>query len=462
MANLLVIYSDLDLLKRIDHFFCGNGHDVVASSSVDEVENEIKRRVFDVVLCEIIPENRSFQELLELKREFNSSAILIAIYDISTVDIAVHAIREGAFDLIQYPFRIAELYVKVEKAIEIKQLQREAMSLRGERKLIYKTNDFIAHSPKIREVLVKVDKVANGDSSIIITGETGTGKELIAGTIHYNSRRAKRAFVRVNCAALPETLLESELFGHEKGAFTGAEKQRIGRFEQADGGSILLDEIGDVSPQTQVKILRVIQEREFERVGSNRPIRTDVRILSATNRNLESMIEERTFREDLYYRLNVITIHVPPLRERRQDILPLAGFFLRKYSGDINKDISNFESSAIQDLLDYHWPGNIRELENAVERAVTMADGNSITRGDLGLPAPCGQSERCALDIDIPAAGLDLEAVEKMLIVKALEKTGWIQKDAAHLLHISARTLNYKIKKHDIVYHSWKTHTVCN
>ena len=462
MTNLLVIYSDISLLKRIDHFFSGNGHNVVAVSALDEAENEIKQRVFDVILCEIIPENRSFRELLELKREFNSSAILIAIYDVSTVDIAVQAIREGAFDLIQHPFRIAELYVKVEKAIEIKQLQREAMSLRGERKLIYKTNDFIAHSPKIKEVLAKVDKVANGDSTVIITGETGTGKELIAGTIHYNSRRAQKAFVRVNCAALPETLLESELFGHEKGAFTGAEKQRIGRFEQADGGSILLDEIGDVSLQTQVKILRVIQEKEFERVGSNRPIRADVRILSATNRNLESMIGDHAFREDLYYRLNVIKIHVPPLRERREDILPLAGFFLRKFSGDINKDIGDFEPPAVQDLLEYRWPGNIRELENTIDRAVTMADGSRITRDDLGLPAPRRQEQIDVLDIDIPSCGLDLEAVEKMLILKALDKAGWIQKDAAHILHISARALNYKINKYNIAYHSWKTHTVCN
>ena len=336
------------------------------------------------------------------------------------------------------------------------------MSLRGERKLIYKTNDFIAHSPKIKEVLAKVDKVANGDSTVIITGETGTGKELIAGTIHYNSRRAQKAFVRVNCAALPETLLESELFGHEKGAFTGAEKQRIGRFEQADGGSILLDEIGDVSLQTQVKILRVIQEKEFERVGSNRPIRADVRILSATNRNLESMIGDHAFREDLYYRLNVIKIHVPPLRERREDILPLAGFFLRKFSGDINKDIGDFEPPAVQDLLEYRWPGNIRELENTIDRAVTMADGSRITRDDLGLPAPRRQEQIDVLDIDIPSCGLDLEAVEKMLILKALDKAGWIQKDAAHILHISARALNYKINKYNIAYHSWKTHTVCN
>jgi two-component system, NtrC family, response regulator AtoC len=462
MTNLLVIYSEISLLKRIDHFFSGNGHNVVAVSALDEAESEIKQRVFDVILCEIIPENRSFRELLELKREFNASAILIAIYDVSTVDIAVQAIREGAFDLIQHPFRIAELYVKVEKAIEIKQLQREAMSLRGERKLIYKTNDFIAHSPKIKEVLAKVDKVSNGDSSVIVTGETGTGKELIAGTIHYNSSRAQKAFVRVNCAALPETLLESELFGHEKGAFTGAEKQRIGRFEQADGGSILLDEIGDVSLQTQVKILRVIQEKELERVGSNRPIRIDVRILSATNRNLEKMIEDHAFREDLYYRLNVITIHVPPLRERREDILPLAGFFLRKFSGDINKDIGDFEPSAVQDILEYRWPGNIRELENTIERAVTMADGNSITRDDLGLPATWRQEQLNSLDIDIPSCGLDLEAVEKMLILKALDKAGWIQKDAAQMLHISARALNYKINKYNIAYHSWKTHTVCN
>ena len=456
MATLLVIESDGKLSSRIGHFFSGYGHRVEISDNLDAIEQKMRDFVFDVIICDVVPEGGPLADLLDLKFEYNASSIMIVTYDITHIEEAVQAIRSGAFDLIQKPYRVAELYVKIEKAIEIKRLQREAQSLRGERKLIYSVDDFIAYSPKMRESLRLVEKVANSDSSVIIEGETGTGKELIAGTIHYSSHRAENAFVKVNCAALPESLLESELFGHEKGAFTGADKLRIGRFEQADGGSILLDEIGDVTPLTQVKILRVLQEKEFERVGSNRSVKVDVRIISATNKNLEQMVEDKTFRDDLYYRLKVVTIKLPPLRERREDILPLATFFLRKYSGDINKDIRNFQPNALQTLMDYHWPGNIRELENAIERAIIMAEGNSIEREDLNLPVTRAEGDMNANELTIPPQGIYLEVVEKNLIIKALESSDWVQKRAAQLLHLTPRSLNYKINKHGITHSSWK------
>ncbi|MBT3273897.1 MAG: sigma-54-dependent Fis family transcriptional regulator [Spirochaetales bacterium] len=459
MATLLEIESDKETADRVDHFFSGNGHQVSSVSNLDEADTALQENVFDVIICDVLPENRSFLDLLALKSEHNPSSILIVTYDLANIDAAVQAIREGAFDLIQRPFRIAELYIKVEKAIEIKRLQREAQNLRGERKLIYRTGDYIAHSPKIREVLRIVEKVARTDSSVIITGETGTGKELIAGTLHYNSERSDRAFVKVSCAALPDALLESELFGHEKGAFTGAERLRVGRFEQADGGSILLDEIGDVSLLTQVKILRVLQERELERLGSNRTIRVDIRFIAATNRNLEQMIEDGDFRKDLYYRLNVVTIRIPPLRERRQDILPLASFFLRKYSGDINKTIEDFDPAAARLLMDYDWPGNIRELENSIERAVIMTESSTITRADLHLTKHMKVNGSLDLSGGFPEQGINLEQVEHQLIIKALENSDWIQKDAAALLQLTPRALNYKIKKHNITHNSWKTHT---
>ena len=459
MATLLIVESDKETAERITHFFNGNGHDVVSVRDLQSAGKHIKERVFDVIICDALQNKTSFASFLSSISDYNPGSILVVTYDVSSVDAAVQAVREGAFDLIQRPFRLAELYIKVEKAIEIKRLQQEAQNLRGERNLIYNTADMIAYSPEIQAVLKTVNKVAATDSNVVIRGETGTGKELIAGAIHYNSRRADRAFVKVNCAALPDTLLESELFGHEKGAFTGAEKLRIGRFEQADGGSILLDEIGDVTLQTQVKILRVLQEREFARLGSNRTLRVDVRFIAATNKNLEEMIENDEFRKDLYYRLNVVTITLPPLRERPQDILPLAHYFLLKYSGDIKKEIADFEPKAMELLMDYEWPGNIRELENSIERAVIMAEGTRICESDLHLTANRQEDEYLNLTHGFPAGGLSLEEVEKNLILKALESSNWVQKEAAALLRLTPRSLNYKIQKHGITHQSWKTNT---
>lgn len=458
MASLLIVESDTETADRVAHFFTGNGHEVVGVRDFESAGEKIKERVFDVIICDAIRKKNTLSNLLFLISEYNPGSLLIVAYDVASVDAAVQAAREGAFDLIQRPFRLAELYIKVEKAIEIKRLQQEAQNLRGERNLIYRTNDMVAYSPEIRAVLRTVNKVAATDSSVIIRGETGTGKELIAGAIHYNSRRAERAFVKVNCAALPDTLLESELFGHEKGAFTGAEKLRIGRFEQADGGSILLDEIGDVPLQTQVKILRVLQERELARLGSSRTLRVDVRFIAATNKNLEEMIEECEFRKDLYYRLNVVTINLPPLRDRRRDILPLAHYFLLKYSGDINKNILDFEPKAAELLMDYDWPGNIRELQNCIERAVIMAEGEWISRSDLSLPSGRSEEEESMNFANgFPPGGISLDEVEKNLIFKALECSNWVQKDAAALLQLSPRSLNYKIQKHNITHESWKT-----
>ena len=298
--------------------------------------------------------------------------------------------------------------------------------------------------------------MAKTNSSVILTGETGTGKEMVAGAIHYNSHRSKAAFVRVNCAALPEQLLESELFGYEKGAFTGAEKLRIGRFEQADGGTIFLDEVADMSPFTQAKVLRVLQEKEFERVGSSETVKTDVRIISATNKNLIALMEKGQFREDLYYRLNVVTIHLPPLRERDGDIRLLIQFFLKKFSVDLNKKIRGIQPAALNMLTGYRWPGNIRELENTIERAVLMADGEEITRDDLELlfknEPPPGDPGR----IKLPPGGIQMEAVERDFVLQALEMSGWIQKDAAKLLGVSSRVLNYKIKRFGITHPRWK------
>jgi transcriptional regulator with GAF, ATPase, and Fis domain len=284
---------------------------------------------------------------------------------------------------------------------------------------------------------------------VLIRGETGTGKELIAGAIHHNSLRTSRNFVKVNCAALQENLLESELFGHEKGAFTGADKQRIGRFEQSDGGTLFLDEIGDMSASTQAKILRVLQEHEFERLGGTRTLRVDVRLIAATNRDLPAMVQAGHFREDLYYRLNVVSIEMPPLRERKDDIVPLANTFIRKFAAELKKKIEGLETDAQKLLMRYNWPGNIRELENTIERAMLLAEGRAIAGGDLRLgetPTAGGSGRDQASIVKIPPTGIPLEDVERFALVEALKMSNWVQKDAAELLSISPRVMNYKIK----------------
>jgi len=293
-----------------------------------------------------------------------------------------------------------------------------------------------------------VRKVAKSNTTVLVRGETGTGKELIAGAVHHNSHRAARNFIKVNCAALQENLLESELFGHEKGAFTGADKQRIGRFEQADGGTLFLDEIGDMSANTQAKILRVLQEHEFERLGGTRTLKVDVRLIAATNRDLPTMVESGAFREDLYYRLNVVAIEMPPLRERKEDVGALAGFFIHRFSGELKKKVEGLEPDALKLLMRYHWPGNIRELENAIERAMLLADGTHISTEDLRLgdTGASGSARESASIIKIPPTGIPLEDIERLAIIEALKMSNWVQKDAAELLAISPRVMNYKIK----------------
>jgi transcriptional regulator with GAF, ATPase, and Fis domain len=290
--------------------------------------------------------------------------------------------------------------------------------------------------------------VAKSNTTVLIRGETGTGKELIAGAIHHNSHRAGRNFVKVNCAALPETLLESELFGHEKGAFTGADRQRIGRFEQADGGSLFLDEVGDMSAAIQAKILRVLQEHEFERLGGTRTQKVDVRLIAATNRDLSQMVASGQFREDLYYRLNVVSVEMPPLRERKEDIIALAMFFVKKFAGELKKKCDGLDPEAQKMLLRYNWPGNIRELENAIERAMLLADGSLIATDDLrlGEAATSGVPREAASIVKIPPTGIALEEIERLALVEALKMSNWVQKDAAELLSISPRVMNYKIK----------------
>ncbi len=455
MESFLILDSDGALRERLSHYFGAQGFYIDVAPDEASALQRLSQHIFDVIIFAVDAIETPPGDLLRVIKKNNNQAVVIAMSEKAEFDEAIGAIREGATDFILKPINLAELEIKVDKGIELKRLNQEGQALRGERALIYKTNNFVGRSPEIRKVLALVEKVAASNSSVILIGETGTGKELLAGAIHYNSPRARNAFVRINCATLPDTLLESELFGHERGAFTGAEKLRIGRFEQANGGSVFLDEIADVSLPTQAKLLRVLQEREFERLGSNRTIRVDVRIVAATNKDLDKEIAEGRFREDLYYRLNVVTINIPPLRERKGDIEPLADFFLHKFSHALNKKVNKIDSSAMRLLKGYRWPGNIRELENTIERAVLMADAGVVTPGDLSLPfKPEPISHHAA--IRIPAGGLKWEEVEKELILQALSMSGWVQKEAAGILGLSTRVLNYKIKRFGITHPTWK------
>src|SRR3954463_12409990 len=385
MGRILVVDDHDSLRKGLVRALNNAGHDVEEAANGTSAIERLQDNQFDVVLTDLRMGGADGMDVLRTTRSIQPSAAVILMTAFGSIHTAVEAMKIGAFDFVQKPFEIEEMELKIEKALELRHLKYQVDSLRHTQQDIYDFDRIVGASGALQQVLTIVKKVARSNSTVLIRGETGTGKELIAGSIHHNSLRANRAFVKVNCAALQENLLESELFGHEKGAFTSADKQRIGRFEQADGGTLFLDEVGDMSPNTQAKILRVLQEHEFERLGGTRTMKVDVRIIAATNRDLSAMVKAGQFREDLYYRLNVVAIEMPPLRERKEDVAALAGFFIRRFAGELKKKVQGVEPEALKLLMRYHWPGNIRELENAIERAMLLADGAQISTEDLRL-----------------------------------------------------------------------------
>jgi two-component system response regulator HydG len=352
--------------------------------------------------------------------------------------------REGASDYLTKPLNTEELLVVIERALERRRLRRETEQLRTQLNERYRFENIIGTSPEMQQVFKSVAQVAPSRATVLLSGESGTGKELVAAAIHHRSTRNKGPFVRLHCAALAETLLESELFGHERGSYTGADRRREGRFEQADAGTLFLDEIGDISPSTQVKLLRVLQEREFERVGGNQTIKVDVRVIAATNRELRKMVDEGRFREDLYYRLNVINITLPPLRKRKSDVAALAQHFLKRYASENEKKVERIGDEALAQLVNYPWPGNVRELENVLERAVVLAEGESIEARHL--PAELGAGSDAT---GIPAIpGASMAEVERYAILKTLEAQGGSTSKAADVLGISVRKIQYKLQEY--------------
>src|SRR4051794_25244833 len=454
MGRILVVDDHDSLRKGLVRALTNAGHDVEEAPNGTTAIERLQDSQFDVVLTDLRMGGPDGMDVLRTTRSIQPNAAVILMTAFGSIHTAVEAMKIGAFDFVQKPFEIEEMELKIEKAIEMRHLKYQVDYLRHTQSDIYDFDRIVGASGALHSVLTIVKKVARSNSTILIRGETGTGKELIAGAIHHNSQRAGRAFVKVNCAALQENLLESELFGHEKGAFTGADKQRVGRFEQADGGTLFLDEVGDMSANTQAKILRVLQEHEFERLGGTRTLRVDVRLITATNRNLPQMVANGQFREDLYYRLNVVSIEMPPLRERKEDINQLAMFFLRRFAGELKKRVDGLGGDAQKLLMRYNWPGNIRELENAIERAVLLTEGPQLSASDLSLGElttgqPSGESSPV---VKIPPTGIALEEIERQAIIEALKMSNWVQKDAAELLAISPRVMNYKNKTLGIDY----------
>ncbi|MCD6569886.1 MAG: sigma-54-dependent Fis family transcriptional regulator [Deltaproteobacteria bacterium] len=452
MAHILIVEDDLNLGQVLLQEFKKRHHDVELICDAEAALARINKYIYDLILTDLKLPGMDGIVLLKKVKSVNPTTIVIVMTGYASVNSAVIAMRNGAQDFIQKPFDLHEISQKVDDALALKRLKNEVDYLRHrESDVIYRTSDIICQSRKLKNVLRMVEKVARSDTTLLITGETGVGKGLIAGAIHHNSSRSENNFVQVNCAALPENLLESELFGHEKGAFTGAIKVRIGRFEQANMGTIFLDEIGDMPLSLQAKVLRVLEDREFERLGGSRTIKVDVRIIVATNQELMQLVQEGKFREDLYYRINVVNIDIPPIRERREDIEPLVRFFIKRYCTELNKPILDITPEALDLLLRYNWPGNVREIRNCIERAVLLAEGDVIVLNDISIPsAHCLEDSR-----EGKAPSSSLELTERELILESLKKNDWVQKDAAVALGVSKRVIHYKIKKYGITHPRW-------
>ena len=443
--SILVVDDEPPQLELISGFLKKQGFEVTLAESGEKALQIFRRESFDLVLTDQRMPNLSGLDLLKAVRAVNPETPVIVVTAYGSIETAVSAIKAGATDYLTKPLNLDELLHRIEKVREHHRLVLENRDLREELGERHRIEGIIGESGRMLEVFSLVRRVAPSEATVLIRGESGTGKELIAKAIHFASPRASGPLVKVNCAALPETLLEAELFGHEKGAFTGAFVTRKGRFEVASGGTIFLDEIGDLPTHLQAKLLRVLQEREFERVGSSKPISIDVRILAATHRDLERLLKAGQFRDDLYYRLNVVTIVLPPLRERRQDLPLFMDHLLRVFAEKNGKKIRGFTSEAREALLRYDYPGNVRELENIVERASVITRSDVIGRADLPISIQEPEVEVINSETDLPVV---VERLERRMIREALARSGGVQTRAAEQLGITERALRYKLKKY--------------
>jgi DNA-binding NtrC family response regulator len=443
-ANILVVDDEPNARTALAEILKGEGYAVETAGDGFKALARMAETAPDLVLTDLKMPGLDGVELMKKVKEHEPELPVVVMTAFGAVETAVSAMREGAADYLQKPLNSDELLIVLERALERTKLRRETTELRSQLRERYSFENIVGSSPEMQQVFKSVAQIAPSRATVLISGDSGTGKELVAAAIHHRSPRASRPFVRLHCAALAETLLESELFGHERGAYTGADRKREGRFEQANGGTLFLDEISEISLATQVKLLRVLQEREFERVGGNQTIAVDVRVIAATNRDLKEMVAAGRFREDLYYRLNVINVTLPSLRQRPTDIPALAMHFLKRYAEENGKTVSSVSDAALSLLANYPWPGNVRELENVIERAVVIAEGSALEAHDL--PPEFAAASRRGGALQIPGATMD--EIERYAIMKTLESVGGSTSRAAETLGISVRKIQYKLQEY--------------
>lgn len=454
MEKILVVDDEQSMRDVLSIMLKRAGYGVTTASDGEEAVGHIHKEIFDLVITDLRMPKMGGLDVLKTVKASSPETVVLVITAFASAESAVDAMKHGAYDYLTKPFQVDEVQLIIRNALERRRLSTENMLLKREMASQSSFSRIIGQSDAMQRVFEVIKKVADSKSNVLIGGESGTGKELVARAIHYNSSRVQMPFVTVNCSAVPETLLESELFGHMKGSFTGAVSNKAGLFEVANGGTIFLDEIGDTTPTIQVKLLRVIQEREFRRVGGTQDVKVDVRIVAATNRDLEKAVAEGAFREDLYYRLDVIPIKIPPLRMRTGDIPLLVSHFLEKFAGESGKPVPAITQEALRVLLAHEWRGNVRELENVIERVVAFSTGGSVTDADIRGWLHKTVNPQQVVPADLPEDGLDLEglinSIEKDLLIKALERSQWVKKRAARLLRLNTRSFRYRLEKYEI------------
>lgn len=454
--RILVVDDEESIREFLEIMLKKEGYEVVCAEDGAKAKDILARRSFDMVVSDLQMPHMTGMELLKHVKDSYPDLVFMMITAFGTTESAVEAMKMGAYDYITKPFKIDEVRLNIQNALRSRNLEVENRVLKKELVREYSFQNMVGNSEAMHKIFDLVKRVSQAPSNVLITGESGTGKEVIAKAIHYNGPLKDKPFVSVNCGAIPESLMESEMFGHKKGSFTSAFSDKPGLFEVADGGTLFLDEVGELPLNIQVKLLRAIQERVVRRVGANEDTSIDVRIIAATNRDLEQMVKDGTFRQDLYYRLNVIQIKTPPLRDRRDDIPLLANHFLRKYNERLTKQIGGISEDAMEVLKKYDYPGNVRELENIIERTVALEGGATILVESLPpfVSTPAGRKMASSKEIDIGPEGLDLDKVlgqiEKELLVKAIHQANGIKKKAAKLLHITFRSMRYRVEKYNL------------
>lgn len=444
-GKILIVEDDKNARLALVHALQSDGFEVQGEESGEGALSRLREEEWDLILCDVVLPGIDGLEVLRRVNHDHPGVAVIMMTAYGTIEKAVEAMREGAYDFIEKPLQLTQLRKRIKEALEEKFRAEETILFRKNLEKERGFNRIMGKSPKIEEVLRIVKKVAPSNATVLITGESGTGKELVADAIHFNSNRVSKALVKVNCVSFAEGIIESELFGHEKGAFTGAVKEKKGRFEIANGGTLFLDEAGEIPPRTQVKLLRVLQEREIERVGGTRPIPVDVRLISASNKDLEKAVNDGSFREDLYYRLKVISIRLPPLRERKEDIPLLVNHFILKFNAKNSKNVKGIDRAGLNLLQNYSWPGNIRQLENCVETAVVMAEEEFITSELLPLEVRAEGVKGGTVSLSL---GTSLKEVEREMIIQTLNHVKGNKTKAAQILGIGIRTLYRKLEEY--------------